>query len=111
MIDMLQTMLEIQKEIQLKCYPNVQTLPREEQMLINTRAMIHETCEVENELNWKHWKKPADIDFDHKVKEEIVDQFIFLMNLINISDMDASELYDRTLNKIDVNIQRQLTGY
>ena len=107
---LLDKMLSTQYLMQEKWFPGVQVLSQGEQILINTRALIHEVIEVENEVSWKHWKKPVQIDQD-KVKDEVADIFIFLMNLINISGMDASELYDRTLNKIDVNIQRQQIGY
>jgi len=108
--DLLQKMLILQKNMQNKYYPQIQNMRQEDQLLINTRALIHETIEVENELNWKHWKIPIFVDKE-KVKEEIVDQFIFLMNEINIVEMDSGELFDRTLNKISVNIDRQKSGY
>lgn len=103
-------LLDLQFQMQEKFYPGVQAMDREQQMLINTRAMVHETIEVENELNWKHWKLPVPVDWD-KIKEELVDKFIFLMNQINICDMDAGELYEKTIAKIDINIERQKTKY
>ena len=96
--------------MQKEYFPEVQKLKQEEQMLINTRALIHETIEVENELNWKHWKKPIAVNND-AIKNEIVDQFIFLMNEINITGMNAAELYQLTMSKINVNIKRQKSGY
>lgn len=102
--------LNIQRLMQLKHYPQIELLSMEEQLLINTRAMSHEVAETENELNWKHWKQPVEID-EEKIANEIVDQFIFLMNQINIIEMDANELFDRTLEKIEINIARQSSGY
>jgi len=107
---LLQQLLDSQLQMQEEYFPEIKKLSQGEQMLINTRAMIHETIEVENELNWKHWKKPILIN-DKAIKDEIVDQFIFLMNEINISKMDAEELYERTMNKININIARQKSGY
>ena len=107
---LLQQMLDSQSEMQKEYFPNIQKLTQEEQMLINTRAMIHETIEVERELNWKHWKKSKPVN-DEAVKNEIADQFIFLMNEINISGMDATQLYQRVMSKINVNIDRQRSGY
>ena len=107
---LLQQMLDSQSEMQKEYFPNIQKLTQEEQMLINTRAMIHKTIEVERELNWKHWKKPKPVN-DEAVKNEIADQFIFLMNEINISGMDAAQLHQRVMSKINVNIDRQKSGY
>ena len=105
-----QQLLDSQDKMQKECFPDIQKLNQEEQMLINTRALIHETIEVERELNWKHWKKPKPVN-DEAVKNEVIDQFIFLMNEINITGMDAEELYYRTMSKINVNIDRQKSGY
>ena len=69
---LLQQMLDSQSEMQKEYFPNIQKLTQEEQMLINTRAIIHETIEVERELNWKHWKKPKPVN-NEAVKNEIAD--------------------------------------
>ena len=108
--DLFQMTLDVQQHMQEKYYPDVEAMFMEDQMLISTRAIIHEVLEVENEVNWKHWKKPVDID-DEKIADELVDVFIFFMNLMNASEMTAKELIERTLDKIDINIERQKTGY
>ena len=108
--EIFQSLLEAQMQMQNNIYPQIRVLSQEQQMLVNTRAMMHEVIEVENELNWKHWKAVVAVD-DDKIKEEIVDEFIFLMNQINISGMDSEELFDRTLKKMNTNVNRQLTGY
>ncbi len=108
--ELFQSILEAQMQIQNNIYPEIRVLSQEQQMLVNTRAMIHEVIEVERELNWKHWKKKVPVNYD-RVKEEVVDEFIFLMNQINICGMDAEELFDRTLKKMDMNINRVLNGY
>lgn len=108
--DMFQRLLNVQDDMQYNYYPNVYDMSVEKQLLINTRAMIHETIEVEREVNWKHWKKDTPVDIE-KIKNEIVDQFIFLMNEINAVEMDYSELFYKTFEKIDINIERQKSGY
>lgn len=108
--DLFQMTLDVQQHMQEKYYPDVEAMFMEDQMLISTRAIIHEINEVENEVNWKHWKKPVEVD-DEKIAEELVDVFIFFMNLMNASEMTAKELIERTLDKIDINIERQKTGY
>lgn len=108
--EIFQHLLEQQMHIQNNIFPQIRVLSQEKQMLVNTRAAIHEVIEVEDELNWKHWKKPVPVD-DDKIRNEIVDVFIFLMNMINISGMDAEELFDRTISKMEKNVNRQLNGY
>lgn len=108
--EIFEQLLIIQEQVEEDIYPHLGELNQEEQMLIYTRAMIHETIEVERELNWKHWKRSFPVN-DDAIKGEIVDQFIFLMNEINISGMDANELFERTIDKIAINIDRQSSGY
>ncbi len=108
--DLFQMTLDVQQKMQEKYYPNVEAMFMEDQMLISTRAIIHEIIEVEDEVNWKHWKKDIEVD-EEKIAEELVDVFIFFMNLMNASEMTAKELIERTLDKIDVNIERQKSGY
>ncbi len=107
---LLQELLDKQSDMQKTYFPKLQDLSIEEQLLINTRAIIHETVEVERELNWKHWKKPTLVNYD-SIANEVVDQFIFLINEINICGMNAVEVFDRTMRKINVNIERQKSGY
>jgi len=108
--DTFQKVLDIQQAMQLKYYPKVEAMETPAQLLISTRALLHEVIEVEDELNWKHWKSDIPIDYE-KVENEIVDIFIFLMNLINASGMSGDELLESTLEKIDINIERQKSGY
>lgn len=107
---MLQKLLEIQNQIQIRAYPITNRMSMDEKILSNTRALIHEVIEVEREVNYKFWKTPKPVDID-KLKSEIVDVFIFLLNLINASGMTEEELVYLTLEKMGVNIDRQINGY
>ncbi len=108
--EIFQSLLEAQMQMQNKVYPEVQKLSQRQQMLLNTRALMHEVMEVEDEVNWKHWKQVVPVN-DDRVREEVVDEFIFLMNQINICGMNSEELFDRTIKKMETNVNRQLTGY
>jgi len=69
-------------------------------------ALLDECHEVLRETNWKHWKttkKPVNID---KVKEEIIDVFIFLIDLCIVWDIDDKELIDIANKKIKNNFDR-----
>ena len=102
--------MDKQGEFQNSNFPQIGALNRNEQLLHHTRALIHETIEVERELNYKYWKKPVEISWD-QVKNEIVDQFIFLLNECNAVDMSAEELFNRTIVKQAINKKRQESGY
>ncbi len=108
--DLFQMTLDVQQKMQETYYPKIEEMFMEDKMLISTRAILHEVLEVEDEVNWKHWKKDVEVD-EEKIAEELVDVFIFFMNLMNASEMTAKELIERTLDKIDINIERQKNGY
>lgn len=101
---------ELQYKIQELIIEDLESMDTETLLLLQTHALMHETIEVEMELNWKHWKKPKPVDWE-KVKNEIVDQFIFLINECNAIGMSSDELLERTLSKQEINVNRQLSGY
>ena len=80
-----------------------------EWILVMTRALIHEACETEDEVKWKHWKKESYPDIN-RVREEIVDQFIFVMNQINVV-FTQEEFVSMLKKKMQVNVRRQREGY
>lgn len=106
----LQKILDLQSQLQDSHFPQVGKLSIEKQVLEHTRAIVHETIEVERELNYKYWKKPVPVDWG-KVKNEIADQFIFLLNECNAVNMSADELFKRVLDKQGINKRRQIEGY
>ncbi len=108
--DNLQGVLRLQMMFQNMYHPKAQKETRNEQLIMHTDALLIEAVEVKMETNWKTWKKPKELDWD-KIKDEIVDEFIFMLNQCNIAEMDADELIDRTIKKVDVNIKRQENGY
>ena len=81
----------------------------EEWLLMMTRALMHEICETEDEIKWKHWKQNKKMNID-KVKEEIIDQYIFIMNEINTT-MDKDEFMQKLKKKMRLNVKRQREGY
>lgn len=109
-IESFEKVLKLQQSFQEKCFPHLMNLDFEQLMLMNTRALIHEVIETEDELNWKHWKTSKGINYE-ALEGEVVDQFIFIMNQINALEMDANEFLDRVLVKIGVNMNRQASGY
>jgi NTP pyrophosphatase (non-canonical NTP hydrolase) len=108
--DELQRVMDIQKCIQIVAYPEFDKKDMEYKLLSNTRSLMHEVIEIERELNYKHWKAPIVVDME-RLKDEIVDAFIFNINLVNISGMNSEELIERVIKKMSLNVDRQLTGY
>ena len=106
----LENLLKLQMMFQNKYQTKLLEKSKNRQMITHTDALLVEAVEVKQELNWKSWKALKEIDWE-KVKEEIVDEFIFLLNQCNVAEMDADDLVARTLDKINTNIQRQEQGY
>lgn len=73
-------------------------------------ACTDELHEALNETGWKPWATSNHIN-DEAFKNELVDAWHFMMNLMLVIDMNATELYKRYLAKRAKNIKRQEDGY
>jgi dimeric dUTPase (all-alpha-NTP-PPase superfamily) len=73
-----------------------------------TRAIIHECCELDNELNWKPWKNPADLaaNREHRLME-MADILHFVLQLALDQGFSADDLYAAYLKKNAENRSRQ----
>lgn len=71
-----------------------------------TLAMISELSELLDEVNFKWWKNPKEINLNN-VKEELVDIFHFFMSMCLKVGMDADEVYERYIEKNKENFKRQ----
>jgi len=72
-------------------------------------AMEDESRELRDELLWKWWSKDK-LDMQN-IRVEIVDQLHFWLSLAMVSGMDAQKVYDLYMQKNQVNIERQKSGY
>ena len=73
-----------------------------------TRAIIHECCELDNELNWKPWKNPRSLDENREARLlETVDILHFLIQLALDQGFSATEVYQAYLRKNEENQERQ----
>jgi phosphoribosyl-ATP pyrophosphohydrolase len=114
MIDRLQLMLDMQRELQFR----INGYKIEEQDLaqrvanvsLNVLACTDELHEALNETSWKPW---ADSEFinDEALKKELIDVWHFLMNLFLHAGMEADEIMRRYAEKHAVNLTRQDVGY
>ena len=73
-----------------------------------TRAIIHECCELDNELNWKPWKNATDLTENRQARLlEMADILHFLVQLALDQDFSADEVYQAYLAKNQENRSRQ----
>lgn len=71
-----------------------------------TLAMVSELAELLDEVNFKWWKNPKEIDYS-LVKGELVDILHFFTGMCLRVGMTADELYERYLEKNKENFDRQ----
>lgn len=75
-----------------------------------TRAIIHECCELDNELGWKPWKNAPDLDNNRTARlMEMADILHFVVQLALDQGFSAQELYQAYLQKNTENRERQQT--
>lgn len=109
----LEYLLDIQSvtsAINPDCIPAVDELPTKDQLRTYFLAMMVETGELLQELNWKPWKKDKTID-KARVVDEFADILAFLGILItylNRLGMSTDDLAAAYVSKTRVNINRFL---
>lgn len=105
-------MFDLQKALQLRVHGDVlpDILPHRIPMTVT--SLIAELGEVlEDEQNWKDWKKnPLPVDRDH-LRMEIADAWHFMINLTLQNGFDAAEIHAEFLAKNAENHARQDRGY
>lgn len=73
-----------------------------------TRAIVHECCELDNELNWKPWKNPRSLEENRTDRlMETADILHFLVQLALDQGFTAEELYRAYVTKNEENRERQ----
>lgn len=116
-MDRLEEMLKMQAELQLKysgVYPT-ELSGDERKDFIRTMvlACTDELHEALREAPWKPWSKHTEWTFEEndRFKDELVDAWHFMMNLILVSGMSADEFFERYLRKNGINHDREDGGY
>ena len=75
-----------------------------------TRAIIHECCELDDELSWKPWKNARDPDETRASRlAEMADILHFYLQLALDQGFTADELYAAYVRKNAENRERQRT--
>ncbi len=73
-----------------------------------TRAIVHECCELDNELGWKPWKNGPDLASNRDARlDETADILHFFVQLALDQGFSADELYDAYVRKNAENRRRQ----
>lgn len=69
-------------------------------------AMLSELSELLDEVNFKWWKNPKELNFDN-IKGELIDILHFFASMCLKVGMDAPEVYERYIQKNRENFLRQ----
>lgn len=107
-MDRLEHMLDIQRTLNdtIKEKRGLQHIEPMEWMQKYTLAMLSEMAEMLDEVNFKWWKNPKELD-SAALKEELVDIFHFYLSMCLAAGLDAEEMYRIYLDKNAENMARQ----
>lgn len=73
-----------------------------------TQAIIHECCELDDELGWKPWKNSGDVAETRAARlEEMADILHFFAQLALDQGFSADEIYAAYVRKNTANRERQ----
>ena len=110
----LDTMLEMQRQLQVKHYgKDPSDLTGEERALFikdMILALTDELHEALQEVGWKPWATSRHVN-EEAFKGELIDAWHFFMNLILVSGMDPFDFMQRYTSKHEKNAARQEAGY
>jgi dimeric dUTPase (all-alpha-NTP-PPase superfamily) len=82
--------------------------PPQKRCITWTRAIVHECCELDNELNWKPWKNARALDANRDERlYEMADILHFFAQLALDQGFSAEELHAAYIAKNDENRRRQ----
>lgn len=107
-MDRLQTLFDLQKKFDDDVVQKrgLESITPDVWIQKETLAMISELSELIDEVNFKWWKNPKQINYDN-VKEELIDIFHFFMSMCLKIGMNADEVYEKYINKNKENFKRQ----
>lgn len=107
-MDRLEEMLRIQRSLndQIKEKRGLQGVGKAEWLQKYALAMLSETAEMLDEVNFKWWKNPKPVN-EAALKEELVDILHFFLSMCIAAGMDAEEIYRIYLEKNRENVARQ----
>jgi dimeric dUTPase (all-alpha-NTP-PPase superfamily) len=85
---------------------NLSDISAEQWIQKETLAIISELAELLDEVNFKWWKNPKELNHDN-IKEELVDILHFFVSMCIKAGMSSEELYQIYIKKNQENFDRQ----
>jgi len=113
MPDMLKEIFRLQGELNKRIGVDTVAMPeaRQPEWVLNyCRALSQELAELTDSVPWKWWAKYQTFD-KQNARVEVVDLFHFLVSLAQVLGMSADDVHKAYVQKNQVNIERQDSGY
>ena len=106
--DKLDMIFELQEKFDQDVIKNrqLENIQPEEWIQKQTLAVISELAELLNEVNFKWWKNPKEVN-TMNVKEELIDILHFFVGMCNRIGMSSTELFKIYIEKNKENFKRQ----
>lgn len=106
--DKLETIFQMQNSFDSELIEKrgLQNITPEQWIQKETLAMLSELAELLDEVNFKWWKNPKEIN-NQAVKEELVDILHFFVSMCLKMNMTAQELFEMYIEKNKENFNRQ----
>jgi len=106
--DMLQVIFDLQKKFDTEIVEkrNLSGISPDAWIQKEVLAMLSELAELLDEVNFKWWKNPKEVNYNN-VKGELIDILHFFASMCLKVGMDAHEVYERYIDKNKENFLRQ----
>ena len=106
--DKLDMIFELQEKFDQDVIKNrkLENIQPEEWIQKQTLAVMSELAELFNEVNFKWWKNPKELN-TMNVKEELIDILHFFVGMCNRIGMSSTELFKIYIEKNKENFKRQ----
>jgi len=106
--DKLDMIFELQEKFDQDVIKNrqLENIQPEEWIQKQTLAVMSELAELLNEVNFKWWKNPKEVN-TMNVKEELIDILHFFVGMCNRIGMSSTELFKIYIEKNKENFRRQ----
>ncbi len=107
-MDKLEQIFALQQQFQdkLKRERGLADIPMEQWLQKQTLAMVSELAELLEEVNFKWWKNPHELNAAN-IREELSDILHFFVSMCIEAGMSADDLFDQYVGKNRENVRRQ----
>lgn len=107
-MDKLEQIFAMQQQFQdkLKRERELADIPMEQWLQKQTLAMVSELAELLEEVNFKWWKNPHELNRAN-IREELSDILHFFVSMCIEAGMSADDLFDQYVGKNRENVRRQ----